>query len=87
MFTSLNNMILGNGDKMVFYNLTDPRTVLVTQLQGEREVVGNVVEFSTDEGETWTQNLTVDFDATSSLRLLIRNIAGSEGLLGDLEII
>ena len=87
MFISLNNMILGNGDKMVFYNLTDPRTVLVTQLQGEREVVGNVVEFSTDEGETWTQNLTVDFDATSSLRLLIRNIAGSEGLLGDLEII
>lgn len=87
MFTSLNHMILGNGDKMVFYNLTDPRTVLVTQLQGEREVVGNIVEFSTDEGETWTQNLTVDFDATSSLRLLIRNIAGSEGLLGDLEII
>ena len=80
-------MILGNGDKMMFYNLTDPRTVLVTQLQGERELVGNVVEFSTDEGETWTQNLTVDFDATPNLRLLIRNIAGSEGLLGDLEII
>jgi hypothetical protein len=80
-------MILGNGDKMVFYNLTDPRLVLVTQLQGEREVVGNIVEFSTDEGETWTQNLTVDFDATPNLRLLIRNIAGSEGLLGDLEII
>jgi hypothetical protein len=87
MFISLNNMILGNGDKMVFYNLTDPRTVLVTQLQGERELVGNVVEFSTDGGETWTQNLTVDFDSTPTLRLVIRNIAGSEGLLGDLEII